>query len=168
MLSRLIGHKSDIRVTADDEAADLALFNENVERAQEYEKQRDYSSALKLFEVSLRLFPGDVAVHISFARCLLLLGKIQRALTEYEVVATTHPDSISARLGYARCLQKLGLLHKAIEETRKALAADPDHVFCAHMIHSREAGERCRYFDHSAYVPFCHLACVLFSENHWH
>jgi tetratricopeptide (TPR) repeat protein len=88
---------------------------------------KDYSKALKQFDALLKKNPDYTSALMGKAKCLLALGKTQKAYDNYRIVYDENPTSISALEGLGKSAFYLENFSRAIQFYQQALSLDPEN-----------------------------------------
>lgn len=88
---------------------------------------KDYSKALKQFEALLNKNPDYTSALMGKAKCLLALGRTQKAYDTYKIVYEENPISRSALEGLGRSAFYLENFSRAIQFYQQVLSLDPEN-----------------------------------------
>jgi TolB-like protein/class 3 adenylate cyclase/Flp pilus assembly protein TadD len=87
----------------------------------------DWQVAEKNYKRALELNPGEAHCHISYARYLVSVGRVNEAILEAKLSVELDPLSNLYRTQLGHYLVNTGQFNQAIETLRKGLELDPNH-----------------------------------------
>ncbi len=91
-----------------------------------YAENKDYTNAVREFELSLKYNPNDAEAHMNLGYTFLLEGKPAEAEAQYVAALKSNPGAGAAHKTYANLLQDQGKNAQALYHLRMAAIFNPD------------------------------------------
>jgi predicted TPR repeat methyltransferase len=79
-----------------------------------YWQTKQYKSALKFFNYTLKYFPEHQKSRQNLASFFLQFNRLNQAIFHYQIILNQSPDNVEVRFNLAACLQKQGIYDEAI------------------------------------------------------
>ena len=119
--------QGDIQTSTDiDAIQDISQQEIFLEKAQAYQKDQNYQSAINYYQRAFALEPGTLQAHFSLAYCCTMLGQSALALATYKTILKKYPTCISVLYNMAYILKMEDEIDKALPFYKKTLELDPN------------------------------------------
>lgn len=102
----------------------LSLQANPTRQAYDYEKKKDYSNALKIFERLCSENSHNYVYHIKAAWLSYMAGRLGKSVGYYSKAIVMEPDAIEPRLGQIKPLLALGKYKQAMTTAKTVLRLD--------------------------------------------
>ncbi len=91
-----------------------------------FQRNKDYASAVGLWQDTILKVPGNARVHMGLGNALSEAGQLDRAIESYREALRIRPDYAEAHNNLGKALTAMRLMPEAIAHYREALKLKPD------------------------------------------
>jgi YaiO family outer membrane protein len=101
--------------------------DQEVKKAQELEKSKSYSRAIKIYSALIEKNKNDLEAKIYLARAMVLNGEVEKARFLYEKLKKTNPENSEILIGEGFLLAKEDKTEASMKNFQKAIRLDPNN-----------------------------------------
>ncbi|CAD5234329.1 unnamed protein product [Bursaphelenchus xylophilus] len=105
-------------------------LHETYEQIDDYLANDDYEAAERLLDQAMEYCMWDPSLHRKRAKCRMMRGDIQNAISDIKAIAKLIPDSTEVYLETSQLYYDVGDVENSLSQVRECLKLNPDHKRC--------------------------------------